>query len=634
MLTQILSVGRLFVALMIALPATTAAQDITEPLAEDLEAFIDPLMAEQMDKHRATGLVIAVVKNGEIRLAKGYGLADASAKTPLTGDATLVRPGSISKLFVGIAVMQMAEAGKLDLDRDVNTYIDFAIPTPPGGVPVTLRRLMTHRAGFEEQVKDLIGSGAQAPPLGERLKSNIPRRLFPGGDVSAYSNYGAALAGYIVERVSGEKFEYYVEQHILAPLSMTRSTFAQPPPPDLGAMMARGHRNADTPYDFFEMISLPPAGALSATAQDMGRFMIALLQAQDGAELSGGLAGPMRAVLTEQLSVPAGRMGFFAYESNVNHRAFIGHDGGTIAFVSTMLLHPPSNTGIFLSANSFAGARAMGPVIEKFVERYVPADDAPAANPGAPTAAEVAGVYQTTRRSDATFMRFMALAGQFRFSPNAEGGLRGSDAFGIRTLVPNLSQVEPYLFVGPKGGKISFRRDADTGRWFSDSLGPIQVRERAAWHEDARLIAPSLNVALLTLIFTLVGWPIAAAWRRYKGRSFGALAADRRDHLLSRIALLAYAAAFGAWIAFAGPAAGNDISVLSAVNDGKLMAAYIVSWLAVALSPLALWTAVRFWRDSVGGRWTRIHHSLLAFSALTLAYVFVAYGLAGTTLNY
>jgi CubicO group peptidase (beta-lactamase class C family) len=624
----------LTLAVLISAPANTSAQEITQPTTADLEAFVDPLMAEQMEKHKATGVVIAVVKDGEIQLAKGYGWADAAAKTPMTGDATLVRPGSISKLFTGIAVMQLVEEGKLDLDRDVNAYIDFAIPMPPGGVPVTLRRLMTHRAGFEEQVKDLIGAGPQAPALGERLKSQIPRRLFPGGDISAYSNYGAALAGYVVERVSGEKFEDYVTRRIMTPLGMARSTFAQPPPPDLIAMTARGHRDAATPYDFFEMIPLPPAGALSATAQDMGRFMIALLQAQGGAELPGDLAGPMRAMLAPQLSVGSGRMGYFAYETNVNHRTFMSHNGGTIAFSSVLLLHPESNTGLFMSTNCLVGARAMGPVIEKVVERYVPADETPASDAGAPAAAEVAGVYQTTRRSDASFMRFMALAGQIRFNPNAEGGIRGSDVFGIRTFIPDLKQIAPYAYQGPKGGKISFQRDELSGQWLANLGGPIQTMERVKWTEDARLVAPPLNVALLTLILTLLGWPMAAAWRRYKGRAFGATPPDRRDHLLARAVLLAYAAAVGAWIAFVGPAAGNDISVFSAANDGKLIMAYAVSWLAVVLTPLALWTAVRFWRDGVGGRWTRIHHSLLAFSALALAYVFVAYGLAGTTLNY
>jgi CubicO group peptidase (beta-lactamase class C family) len=143
----------------------------------------------------------------------------------MTPDTTLVRPGSISKLFTAIAVMQLVEQGKLDLDRDINDYLDFDIPTPNGGVPVTLRRLMTHRAGFEEHVKGLFSADRVPEPLGHWLARLLPRRLFPAGDVSAYSNYGMALAGYIVERAAGEPYADYVADRILQPLGMAHATF-------------------------------------------------------------------------------------------------------------------------------------------------------------------------------------------------------------------------------------------------------------------------------------------------------------------------------------------------------------------------------------------------------------------------
>ena len=169
----------------------------------DLEAFLDPLIKDQLARLKFAGAVVVMVKDDGILFARGYGYADVENKRPMTADATLVRPGSISKLFTGIAVMQLVEQGKLDLDRDVNDYLDFHVPTPTGGVPVTLRRLMTHRAGFEEHVKGLFSADRVPEPLGHWLMRSLPRRLFPGGDVPAYSNYGLALAGYIVERAAG-----------------------------------------------------------------------------------------------------------------------------------------------------------------------------------------------------------------------------------------------------------------------------------------------------------------------------------------------------------------------------------------------------------------------------------------------
>jgi CubicO group peptidase (beta-lactamase class C family) len=179
-------------------------QTSLELTAANLVSVVDPLMAEWIDKRKGPGAVVVVVTRDATVFAKGYGFQDLDAKRPFTADATLVRPGSISKLFTGIAVMQLVDAGLLDLDHDVNGYIDFAIPVPEGGVPVTLRRLLTHRAGFEDHWKGLISRNREPKPLGRWLAENLPQRLFPKGDVEAYSNYGVALAGYVVERVSGE----------------------------------------------------------------------------------------------------------------------------------------------------------------------------------------------------------------------------------------------------------------------------------------------------------------------------------------------------------------------------------------------------------------------------------------------
>ena len=196
----------------------------------DLEAFLDPLIKDQLARLKFAGAVVVMVKDDGILFARGYGYADVENKRPMTADATLVRPGSISKLFTGIAVMQLVEQGKLDLDRDVNDYLDFHVPTPTGGVPVTLRRLMTHRAGFEEHVKGLFSADRVPEPLGHWLMRSLPRRLFPGGDVPAYSNYGMAFAGYIVERAAGKLYADYVAEHILQPLGMVHATFRQPLP--------------------------------------------------------------------------------------------------------------------------------------------------------------------------------------------------------------------------------------------------------------------------------------------------------------------------------------------------------------------------------------------------------------------
>jgi len=224
-----------------AAPPSASARELT---ATDVEAFLDGMMPAQLERENIGGAVIAVVKDGKLLFAKGYGYADMEKRQPVTVDATLFRPGSISKLFTWTSVMQLVEQGKLDLDKDMNSYIDFQIP-PAYGKPITLRDIMTHTAGLEETARDLFVADAQhLTPLDQYLKQHLPQRIFPPFEVPAYSNYATTLAGYIVQRVSGKPFEQYVVENIFSPLEMKRTTFVQPLPSELEPLMSKGYRKA------------------------------------------------------------------------------------------------------------------------------------------------------------------------------------------------------------------------------------------------------------------------------------------------------------------------------------------------------------------------------------------------------
>jgi CubicO group peptidase (beta-lactamase class C family) len=194
----------------------------------ELEAFLDGLMTANLaDKHIA-GATVAVVRDGVLFFAKGYGYADVEHHAPVDPARTLFRVGSATKLFTWTAIMQLVEQGKVDLDGDVNEYLDFKIPsTYPQAI--TLKHVMTHTTGFEDDVRDLFTTdAAKIVPLRRWLEAHIPERVRPPGTYSSHSNYATALAGYVVERVSGMPWEDYVEQHILGPLQMTHATVRQP----------------------------------------------------------------------------------------------------------------------------------------------------------------------------------------------------------------------------------------------------------------------------------------------------------------------------------------------------------------------------------------------------------------------
>lgn len=195
---------------------------------DDIEEFLDTALPRQMEDEHIAGA--AVARDGALLTARGYGYADVEQKQSVVADQTIFLTGSTGKLFTWTAVMQLVEQGKLDLDADVNTYLDFQIPaTYPA--PIRLKHLMSHSAGFEDRAFIFARDPGELLPLGPYLARNTPTRVRPPGVLSAYSNYGAALAGYIVECVAQKPFAHYMAEHIFAPLQMRHSSFEQPLPP-------------------------------------------------------------------------------------------------------------------------------------------------------------------------------------------------------------------------------------------------------------------------------------------------------------------------------------------------------------------------------------------------------------------
>jgi CubicO group peptidase (beta-lactamase class C family) len=224
-------------------------QGPTDPA--EMEAFLDEELGREMEKHHIAGAAVSVVKDGKLFLAKGYGYADLKNDIPVDPERTNFRIGSIAKLFTWTAVMQLAEQGKLDLDADINSYLDFRIPdTYPQ--PITLKDLMTHTAGFEDLYYERLASESNnlLPPR-EWLVSNMPARVRPPGDIAAYSSYGTALAGYIVARVSGEPYDQYIQEHILNPLGMVHTTAQPSMPPDIHAHTSVGYVYEDGAFKEF-----------------------------------------------------------------------------------------------------------------------------------------------------------------------------------------------------------------------------------------------------------------------------------------------------------------------------------------------------------------------------------------------
>jgi CubicO group peptidase (beta-lactamase class C family) len=394
-------------------------------------AYFDAAMAIERIEHPVAGAVVAVVHDGELLFAKGYGYADVERRILADPERTLFRIASVTKTFVWTAVMQLVEAGKLDIDADVNTYLDFGIPAT-FEQPITVRHLMTHTAGFEDAWVGVSARRAEAlAPLGEYLAKHVPRRVRPPGKLPSYSNYGTALAGYIVQRVSGLAFEEYVELRILQPLGMQSTSARQPLPPPLAQRLAVGYgyqggRFVARPY-YFDRIA--PDGVMSSTASDMARFMSAHLKfgaaagAGDARILAEGTARRMQSVLF-QVDTDINPYLHGLYRSDRNGVEIFGHAGDWNGFHSVMALLPQHGLGVFVSFNAESGAEARANLVLGFIDRFFPRE-LPEDLKGVALAGlgDYAGEWAFARRNHSGFEKLGVLANVVNVVPTDDGQL-------------------------------------------------------------------------------------------------------------------------------------------------------------------------------------------------------------------
>ena len=388
---------------VLAQPATQSAPaDAVRPNVEGLADFIDGVMAQQIASHEVAGATISVVHDDARLLSAGYGYADIEAGRHVDPERTLFRPGSVSKLFTWTALMQQVELGRIDLDADIDTYIDFRIP-PFEDRPVRVRDLMSHSPGWSDVSGISVAMVEDLTPYGEWIQQHVPERVWAPGTEIAYSNYGVALAGYIVERVSGEPFAAYVENHIFAPLDMQSSTFREPLPERLAERMATGYEMEDgelvaQPFELFS--SIMPAGSGTSSAHDMARFMIALL---NGGELDGvrileasSVDLLMRDSLRNAPDLPGMAHGFYVVQEA--DPRLVGHGGNTGDFHSNLILAPESGFGFFVSVT---GGRESSvgrtDLTNAIIGRVFPQSAAPR-EPRPESEALPVGSYRTNRR--------------------------------------------------------------------------------------------------------------------------------------------------------------------------------------------------------------------------------------------
>ena len=594
-----------------------------ELTANDLEAFLDGLIPLQIERDDIAGAVVAVVKDGKVLFEKGYGYADVAKKTPVSPQTTLFRPGSISKLFTWTSVMQLVQEGKLDLDRDVNDYIDFKIP-PAYGKPITLRDVMTHTPGFEESIKGLfVPASKDMQPLGKYLATHLPQRVYAPAITPAYSNYGAALAGYIVQRVSGQPFEQYVQQHIFQPLEMKHSTFAQPLPSNLKPLMSQGYLLGSQPPKDFELVQAFPAGSLSSSADDLAHFMIAHLQ--DGQYGEARILQPPTAQLMHArafVNVPdmnAMALGF--YEESRNGHRIIGHGGDTNWFHSNLHLMLDADVGLFVSYNS-AGKADDDPrpeLWEKFLDRYFPYQPPGAVTPAsaAKDARAVAGTYITSRRDQTNVFSVSGLFDEMNVSAKSDSTLSVDQLTAFNGQPKKWKESAPFQYREVDGqDRLAFKKDA-SGRLRLITDFPAIVYLRAHWYENKLVNEIILGVCAAIFLLTLLFWPVAALVRRHYAKPLTLSSGQRRLRLAVRVVCaldLAFIVGWGSIILGL-----TDVAALNQQLDPWMRLLQIVGWLGVVGLVATLDNLVRAW-ETPRWWWTRLWDTGIALASIAFVW--------------
>lgn len=605
---------------------------------QDLSALFDGLVPYAIHRADIAGGVVVVVSDGHIVFSKGYGYADVQKRTPVIPGRTMFRPGSVSKLFTWTAVMQLVQAGKLNLDADVNTYLDFKVPEKYG--KITLRDLMTHTPGFEETIRDLIVNKQTVYPIRAYLLRRMPGEIFPPGKVIAYSNYGATLAGYIVQRVSGEPFDDYIQRHIFRPLHMTESSFEQPLPPNLAPLMAQGYTSASaTKPTPFEYVEAAPAGASSATATDMARFMMAYL---DGGSYGGGTilkAATIREMWTLQVPTVPGLNGYDLgfYDEDRNGQEIVGHGGDTGVFHSDLHLLPVHHVGVFMSFNSAGDKGAVEDVrtqiFRAFLDRYYPysAPDPPQAPSAKADAARVAGWYESSRREDRALRLIYALS-QTAVSPLPNGQIEISMLVDPSGHPIHWREIGPLLYQRVGGQSlVKFAKGFDGRLYFgTNEVVPVFVFQRvsgAVSLGSLKVFVPCfIAVLLISLLIRLGGW---IARRRLK-LDLGISPERKRLNWAARVGAILFPATLAGWIVLLS----NQNAVLSPSFGSDLTWLYVLGVLAV-IGGLAIVaeTSLRLLYGP-GGWLVRTGEVIVALAAVYGIWLFIAFGLISFVTNF
>lgn len=621
-----------------ALPASKPSGPSTP---DEFEAFLDAYLSKQMEAHHIPGVVFTMVKDGEVFFTKGYGYADLEKKVPFDPKHTILTTASVSKAFVALAVLQLYDQGLIDLHEDVHPYInDFELPDRyPGGL--TFANLLTHTDGFESRMIGIISlTEDNLRPLSEMLSTYTPAQICPPGELMTYGDFAANLAGHLVAEISDTTFEQYMADNVISALGMTNSTFDLRLSEEMLAGLARAYEYQNgsfEPVPFF-YVAYSPMGGLRSTAEDMNRFMLALL---NGGEYQGKRILSEEAtqlMFTQQFTshpkIAGISYGLFEHLEN-GHQLFF-RDGDGVGTRSRVVFFPKKNLGFYIAYNSSENTLRLDIISAILDEYYVTEKDSTRTGMSSyrERAGQFAGTYRYSNADMTTFGKSMLFFSQLvEISVSKEGfllietaSLIGGEKSSVMGGFEGASQwveVEPLYFERVDGaGQIAFGLDnnGDVAYLYSGQ-GYHSTFNKLPWYESQsfHIILIELVALLLVsiVIYTFLIWPLSALIRKLRNQ-----AAERPA---SRIAVVArlWAGVVGGMLAlFVLRAIGvlyaidtiggmpNFVWGVSQEMIGALDSIYLPVMLAFALPVFSVLAWVKGWWKIT----TRMHYTLVTLA--------------------
>ncbi|MGD8404164.1 MAG: serine hydrolase [Anaerolineales bacterium] len=608
--------GMLLAPVQSATALSTQSPEQVAVTPEAVEAFLNDFSSVYMEELDVPGLAFVMVKDGSVFVSKGYGFADVENQVPFDPEQTIVRAGSIVKTVTALALVQLAEQGEIDLDADVNQYLThFQIPDT-FNEPITARQLLHYTAGLDNRFIGIrVETQDEILPLSEYFAQRLPDRVRPPGEIRAYNDHEIALAGLLVEEVSGMPYNQYVQEYIFKPLGMDSSSIYLPESDVERAAVGYGSNGA-YPLNYYNLNDAAGSG-FNTTPADLARYMLMHLQnvKLDGKQVfSESVIKELHTTrFTHHPKLPG--IAYAFDETFWGGRRILAKGGGAPGFTNRMLLLLDEGVGIYFVYNRDSTVPLSWKLEQAFLEHFYPkgepsvGEEVPATDPG--KMARYTGYYISLNDYSATSIeKVQALMEQEQVTLDEQGRLQYAGG--------TLLRMDKNLFQWSESGNyVAFGEDeAGKVNYLFVSRTALM---RVPWIETFPVQMGLLGFSLIVFFTALIGWLVMAFKRQ--GKSYA---------LSGSVSLIYIGFLVGMGLLLAPVFAGADPPwALSFAPPTALLVLLALPLVGIAVTLLLAWQVIRSWKERRFGWFVRIHNTLILVASLSFLFFLHTWNLLG-----